>query len=59
MKTFFYGKTRLLNSHPFEIMFLTFKPHENYSIDYLRIVNDNYIEHCEKKIVECAVEVKK
>ena len=49
IQEFFKGMTRVIQSHQFEIMSLTFKPDIDYLTRYIRIVNDKYIEHCEKK----------
>ena len=37
-------------STPFETTFLTYKYDIDYSRDFLRIINNYYIEYCNKKI---------
>ena len=56
MHQFFNGMTRLIQSHQFEVIHLNFKPDIDYLTRYIRIVNDKYIKHCEKKFSVVAVD---
>ena len=49
MKEFVGKVTRLMHSHQFEIIYLTYTPHVNYSTRHIRIINDKYIEYCRQR----------
>ena len=40
----------IMNSSPFETIYLISSPRIDYSTRYIKIINDNYIEYCRKKL---------
>lgn len=41
-----------VNSAIFETIFLTYEQDEDYSRNFLRIINNHYIEYCNKKFLQ-------
>ena len=46
----FFGKvTRLIHTHQFQTIYLTYTPHVDYSTRHIRIINNKYIEYCRQR----------